>query len=294
VVDASLPLMEIVTPSYAPDFELCRDLVASVRRHAIGLSEHRIIVPARDRSLFDELSAPSVRIQTVEDILPRAIAKIPGVNMWLNWRAPFPPVRGWIAQQVVKLAAAAQSRAEGVLLVDSDIVFVRGFSMSDYSDGLALTIYRLAGGVHQGMTRHLEWDRVARRLLELPPAPHGDLPDYICCPCLWRPSVVRELLERVSHSGNGGWATLVARQMHFSEMALYGTFVDEVLSPDVAVHHRQDMRCLNHYEEAPLGERELVALLSRIRPTDVAVMVSAKSGTELDVRRRVFASLDLS
>lgn len=279
--------LEIITPSYRPDFELCVDLADSVRQYGRGTS-HRIIVPTSDRALFGQLENDHCTVSEVGDILPRHLHKVVGRNVWVNSRAPWPPVRGWIAQQLVKLAAAAASTADYVLLVDSDVVFVRPFSAATYTgeDATRVTLYRKDNAVHAEMRRHLQWDAVARTLLGLPADSSPIKHDYICCPCLWRTDLVRAMLDVVSRTTGTHWATAIGRQLHFSEMVLYGVYADAV-SPDFAEIDRTDnMHCANHYDETPLNDARMSALLASATGDDVAIMVSAKSGTSLDVRRR--------
>lgn len=280
---------EVLTPSYAPDFELCRDLVASVGRFAPPGTRHRLVVPRTDVALFSELASDTVVVERVDQVLPRSFRRLPGLNLWLNLRSPWPPVRGWIAQQVVKLAATANSTADAVLVVDSDMVFVRPFSLADYADDQVLTSYRLPEAIHPAMTDHLGWDEVARDLLGLPAKPPGDGPDYICWPCLWSPRIVRELLAAVEAHERVPWATAVARRLRFSEMFLYGVYVDEVVAKREPVDFRDSMNSALHSEERALSEDDLRAFFASVRPTDLAVMMSAKSGTDLEARRRAIA-----
>ncbi|MCK6068067.1 MULTISPECIES: DUF6492 family protein [Microbacterium] len=275
--------MEIVTPSYRPDLELCRDLVHSIRTFARQPVTHRLIVPSGDVGAFSSLVSDTVRVERVRDVLPRGLIKIPGANMWGNVRGPWPPVRGWIAQQIVKLAATAASDADAVLLVDSDVVFTRPFDLSTYAPEGRVPLYRLPGAVDGRLPRHMMWDSVARRMLGIPASSEATRPDYICWPCLWRPASVREMFARVEHVTGRPWWAAIARQLHFSEMVLYGVFIDEIAG---AAGHTDDMHCVNHSDESPLGGAELEEFLRGAAPTDVAVMVSAKSGTALDERRR--------
>jgi hypothetical protein len=69
-------------------------------------------------------------------------------------------------------------------------------------------------------------------------------------------------------------------------MILYGVYVREVMKT-ADIPSSSTMRCLNHYEEVPLDERALGSLLSATGPQDLAVMISAKSGTPVETRRAV-------
>jgi hypothetical protein len=279
--------LEILTPSYAPDRELCGDLNESVLRLASPDVRHRLVVPARDLALFADLAGERTEVVDARRFLPRTFRPIPRVNGWLDLRAPYPPVRGWIAQQIVKLAAAAESPADVVVIADSDLTFVRPFGVADFAPDGSVPLYRLDGAVTELLPRHLLWHRVARRLLGLPATDERVLPDYICWPCAWSPSVVRTMLDRIHAVTGMHWASAIGRQLHFSEMILYGVYVDEVLSVGGPVRHTSAMPCRVHPDEIRMDEPGLRTFLSGVGQGDLAIMVSAKSGTDLGLRRRL-------
>lgn len=282
--------LDIITPSYEPDFELCRDLNASVLRHGGDRVHHTIIVPPRDLGRFAPLQGARTSVRSTSNYLA-GLYRLPR-NLWFNPHRPWVPVRGWIAQQVVKLEAAARSTAEMVVMVDSDIVFVRDFDVSAFraADG-APEFYRLDDAIDESLPRHVIWHRVARHLLGLDPSVDLPLDDYVCCPCGWEPAVVRSMLAEVEARAGARWQRVVAAQLHFSEMILYGVYVDARLSGDGGRRVVSDMRCHRHYDEVPLDERELRDFLAEIRPVDHSVMISAKSGTSLASRRAALAEL---
>ncbi len=275
--------LDVITPSYAPDFELCADLNASVLRHGGGRVRHTIIVPPRDLDLFAALSSEFTSIRNVDDYLPQ-LRRLPR-NLWLNPRRPWFPVRGWVAQQLVKLAAAAESESEIVLMVDSDIVFVQSFGPDTFMDEQGRPeFYRLQGAIDERLPRHVIWHEAARRLLELGARRELPLDDYVSCPCVWEPEIVRSMLTRIETLAGASWQRVIGAEPHVSEMILYGVYVDSTLV-DVPRHVVDDMRCHRHYDEEPLGERGLREFLGAIRPIDHSVMISAKSGTDLAARR---------
>ena len=129
------------------------------------------------------------------------------------------------------------------------------------------------------------WHEAAHRLLGLGPRPPAPLPDYVSCPCVWEPAAVRALLDRVETVASAPWQRVVAAEPHLSEMMLYGVFVDACLDTSPPGHVVSDMRCHRHYDEVALDEAELQRFLAGIRPVDHSVMISAKSGTDLEKRR---------
>jgi hypothetical protein len=283
------PTLDVLTPSYGPDLDLCRDLVGSVGRFAGPGVRHTIVVPPRDVPAFADLAGARTRVVPTSGWVPRSLVPLPA-NLHLNLRHPWLPVRGWVTQQIVKLGVTAESDADVVLLADSDLLFVRPFDATDHVRDVLPLFYRLPGGVHDGLPRHLEWHRVARRLLGLPAPVGPPLPDYVCWPCPWSPAVVRDMLARIEQVQGTPWPSAVARCRHFSEMILYGVYVDEVLEGR-GLHATEDMRCPRHTSETELGESDLRDLVGRLRPDDVAVMVTAKSPTPLATRRRVLSLL---
>jgi hypothetical protein len=279
----------VLTPSYATDFELCCDLNRSVLEWTPADVQHHIIVPRGDVERFSSLRGARTTIWTVDELLPRRIVALPVVNMWLNLRRPYPPVRGWVMQQVVKLSAAAQLGADVLLMVDSDIVLVRPVTVETFQMDGKVRFYRREGAVHEGMPRHIMWHDAARRLLGLPPVARLPLPDYVCSPIAWNRQVVHALQDRIERVSGRLWLDAIASQLHVSECILYGVFVDEVLGLSADVFRADSMLCHNYYDEVPLAPKPAAAFVGALPPDDVAVMISAKSGTPLDVRRNALS-----
>ena len=280
--------MAIVTPSFAADFELCSDLHRSVLDNCPSAVDHHIIVPRRDLKLFSRLAGPRTHIRCEADFLPRSFVRLPHSKFTANLVRPFPPVRGWILQQVVKLAAVAASDDDVVLLVDSDIEFVQPFKVETFGRDGVVRFYRKPNSVDDQLPRHLIWHRAARALLGLPPA-QPPYADYVSSLLAWDPAIVRQMLARVTATTGRAWTTAIAGQLHFSEWTLYGMFVDAVLGAPANSFASDDPLCLAHWGTIPLNHDSAREFFSNIKPTDVAAMISAKSGTPLAVKRAAFA-----
>jgi hypothetical protein len=277
----------VLTPSYGRDAELCRELNRSVLQWMPESVKHHIVVPHRDIPLFRKLSNTRTEIHEVGEFLSGPIRKLPGLNLWVNGSRPWPPVRGWIAQQLVKLSAASTLNVEAVLLVDSDMVMVAPADLDSFRRDDELEMYRNPEAVHPGLPRHRVWLESARDLLGLGPADVGNLTDYICWPCVWDPKIVRAMLQHVETVKGRSWQSAISSQLHFSEMMLYGTYVDDVLGGPPATTSR--MKSISYSEETPLTAAEIGRML-RSSPTDVvAVMISAKSGIAQDIRSQALS-----
>jgi hypothetical protein len=284
------PELVVITPSYAPDFELCRDLNASVLAFTPASTVHHIITPRRDRPLFSVLRGPRTKVWSVDELLPRYMLGVPGANFWLNLRRPIPPVRGWIMQQVVKLQAAATADADLLLLVDSDVLFVRPVTAETFRPDGLLRFYRKDAGVDEHLPRHLIWHDVARDLLGLAHA-QAPLPDYISAFNVWDRRTVLAMRDRIQQVTGRPWLDAVAGQLHISEFTLYGVFVDDVLGERANVAPTESMLCHSYWDPAPLSLDAAERFVRAATDEDVAVMISAKSNTPLDVRRAALSRL---
>lgn len=280
--------MSVITPSFAPDFEICADLHRSVLEFSPESVHHHIIVPRSDLKLFARLAGPRTHIRCEADFLPNSFARLPSTKFTVNLQRPFPPVRGWILQQVIKLAAVAASEDDVVVVVDSDIEFIRPFSLQTFVRNGVVRFYRKLDEIDQSRPRHVIWHRVARALLGLPPT-QPPYSDYISSLMAWDPWIVRRMLTHVENTTSRRWTSTIGRQFHFSEWTLYGVFVDHVTGAPANSFTSDDSLCLSYWGTSPLETDRAVEFLRGARPTDIAAMISAKSHTPLTVRRAAFA-----
>lgn len=274
----------VVTPTYAPDLELFADLHESVLRTFPADVRHVVVVDECDLPPFRGFEGDRCLVLGVRDVLPPAIREPPGTKLRVNLRRPIPPLRGWIVQQLVKLAVAEQLPERVIVLADSDVVFVRPVTASTFAPGGRARLYRCDGGVDASLPRHLRWHALAHRLLGMPPPPPPPLPDYVSSLACWDGEVVRRMLRRVTDVTGRRWHDRVGAALHLSEWTLYGVFADQVeAGRHVSLSDRS--LCHSYWDTVPLATDEAAALLSAMDDGDVAYMIGAKSRTPLPVRR---------
>ncbi|MEW9553873.1 DUF6492 family protein [Nonomuraea sp. NPDC050783] len=277
--------LAVVTPSYGPDAAHFADLHRSVLRFTPDDTVHYVIVPRPDRRLFAPLEGPRCRVWTVDRLLPRHYVKVPRMGMWVNARRPWPPVRGWVMQQIIKLAATAALDTDVVLVADSDVVLVRPVTAARALIGGRVLLHRLEDGVHPLMTRHVLWHHVARDLLRLPPPPEPPLPDYMSPLTFWQPATVRKLQDRLRETTGRPWIEAFGSRLHVSEFMLYGVFVDEVLSATDGRPPSDTSICHKSPDESPMDLPTALDFAGRLGRDAVGMMISSKSGTPPEVRR---------
>jgi hypothetical protein len=165
----------IVTPTFAPDYEVCADLHKSMLRFTDNSVVHYLIVNPADVELFKSLRGPRCVVLAANEFLPKRMIWVPP---WVNhvvrfaWRnrpsanlvvlnpiRPFPPVRGWIIQQILKFAAATRLDADILLLVDSDVRFVRPITFDTLVQNGRLREYRRDATVSEHLPGHVAWQQ---------------------------------------------------------------------------------------------------------------------------------------
>jgi hypothetical protein len=130
-----------------------------------------VVVTDADVAPFRRFEGPQCVVVGVADVLPPSVRALPLTKLWVNVRRPVPPLRGWIVQQLLKLALAEQVQERVVVMADSDIVFIRTITEATFAPGGRVRLYRKDDGVDESLPRHLKWHAVAHALLGLPPAP---------------------------------------------------------------------------------------------------------------------------
>jgi Family of unknown function (DUF6492) len=294
----------IVTPTYAPDYELCADLHRSMLKFTEDKVVHYLIVPAADVKLFRSLGGPRCVVLAESEFLPKRMIWVPPwVNhairfalgnrpsaklVALNPTRPFPPVRGWIMQQILKLAAATRLEADILLLVDSDVQFVRPITFDKLVQNGRLRHYRRDATVNEHLPGHVAWHKIARELLGLP-TPKPPLPDYVSSLNVWDRRVVLAILDRIERITRRHWIDALGGQLTFSEHILYGVFVDEILGASANTFVTSSSLCHSYWDTNPLDEARAAIFLRNLSADDVAILIQSKSGTPLEIRRSAFA-----
>ena len=93
---------------------------------------------------------------------------------------------------------------------------------------------------------------------------------------------MRSLLLRIEEVNERSWQSALASQIHFSEMMLYGAYIDGVLGGSEAT--TSSMNCVAYSDESPLSLPEISRLLRTGNTNTQAVMISAKAGIPYEIR----------
>ena len=278
------PSLAFVTPSYPPDLERCALLVESLDRFGPAF-KHYIIVDRADMPVFAHLASARTILIEAERVIDRRFIRIPWKGgSWCNWRAL--PMRGWISQQVKKLAAVKVVPEDILVMTDSDTTFVRPFTINEFlADGKTglLDVDYCAGMVPT-------WTDVAVKLLGLDRAPllRGHVGNLIA----WRREHVIALHAHIEAATGLPWQIAIARRRTVSEYILYGVFIRTVIGYE-ASHHVPTARALvkvpwGHDLSTAIGMK---AFFDTIVPENIAVMIHSKDGLPVSAARPYFDAL---
>ncbi|VXA99943.1 conserved hypothetical protein [Arthrobacter sp. 9AX] len=301
-----LNTMAVLTPSYLPDLESFIRLHESVLQATDETTRHHVIVPRRDLTSFRAIGSPRLDVWSEADFLPSGFVatdglaalrrRLPGLPPTINCsavnlRRPWPPLRGWILQQILKLSAATRLSCDAVVVIDSDVVLVRRMPVETYIRNGAVRLYEKPGAVTEDLSRHMLWTRTAYELLGIPWQPSPDFPDYIGGIVTWDPTIVRGCLTRIEDVSRSSWAGTVARRLHFSEFILYGTYARHFGTEHQRSFREPSTLCHSYWSPTPLGRQEADAFVAAYNSSDLAVHVQSNSKTSPGIIQAVVAGV---
>ena len=271
----------IITPSYAPDFERCKLLSHSIGKFVSPKNvNHYIIVDRKDYSLFSQLKSNNTFILTKESILPWWIKPLPlPQNIWLSLKTL--PIRGWLIQQIIKIASAHHIKEDVCVFVDSDVVFVRPFDLENLVNNNQVRLYRGCDGNDVQKQWHLKWHESASKLLGLPDV-NMEIPDYIDQIVSWRRDCVLQMCDHLESISGRSWIETLCNSWHLSEYVLYGIFIERILQEESGHYYEDKNICHNYWLSESLGDCELKHFIKSIDPEQKAVMISAKAGMPVE------------
>ena len=263
----------IVTPSYLPDLSRCELLAESLDRTSPEVP-HYLIVDRCDLPSFSHLERGRRRLIESEALLGKWIWRMPGRRgFWLSLKAP--PVRGWIIQQILKIAAVETISERTLVFCDSDTAFFRHFQRDDLLVGGKIGLLDVEPS-HDSP----RWSATARRLLRVPSNDAGyrnHTGNMIC----WNRETIRAMQQRIEHSTGMNWQVALARTPSFSEYMIYGTFVREVLGYDAVDHAPSTVPLVKPSWGIELTtDNAIEAFFSDFDPRTVAVMIHSKDGID--------------
>lgn len=280
----------IIIASYGPDFERCQLLVESVDKFLKDEIPMYIIVPSKDVNLFEGLNKSGrVRVINENSLLPWWVIRLPFSKKWRLSLCTI-PLRGWVIQQMCKLNISAFSNEDYYIILDSDNVFVRPWSVTDFVNQEQQVRLLSVPGRGRNIPSHYPWHRVSGKLLGL------EQKDYFGCGYIgnivtWRRDTLLKLQEHLKRKNFGGWQRAVAKNMTISEYILYGIYSEHVLKENSG-HYGEAQNIVHEYwTEKNLSDDEINGFLAKMEPHHIAAMITAKAGISVERYEKIIRKL---
>ncbi|HEY9643000.1 MAG TPA: DUF6492 family protein [Coleofasciculaceae cyanobacterium] len=281
-----------ITPSYAPDFQRCKLLCWSIKQFVLFPVKHYIVVDKKDFNLFQQLADSNTIVLTKEEILPTWIKRIPFFdkkNIWLNlkgYKSGNWLLRGWLIQQIVKLAAAQYVEQEVLVFVDSDVAFIDFFDIHTLINNDKVRLFRVEHSTNMDNEMGEKWKDTAKKLLDLPPQNnYNDF--YISQIVTWRRDNLINLYQLIEKNFQRDWLEVISEMRDLSEYILYGMLASYVIGEDSGHYdnHLQKV-CWCYWETIPMSHQELKEFFQAAQASShKAVMISAKSSIDLSIEQ---------
>jgi hypothetical protein len=275
----------IITPSFARDFEFCRELNESVLAYLPAPLKHYLIVDGKDLKLFAQLENDRTVVAAVEDVIPKGYFKLPYSAKWWFSTAAMVPAKGWLIQQIAKLAIARYLDEPVLVNVDSEVRFVRPIDPALFTRDGKTRLYRQPGGVVSGMG-HVKWHKNVCRLLDVA-ADSLPMDDYVGNVISWDRELVLEACARIESVTGDPWHVAFTRGRLISEYMTYGLHVDKVVGHAAAgVWVDERSWCHTYWGPGPLPEAKIEAFVAAMPRDDVAFSIAGYTGTRRGIVNR--------
>ena len=282
-----------ITPSYAPDFQRCKLLCWSIKQFVSFPVKHYIVVDKKDLNLFWQLADSNTKILTKEEVLPSWIKRIPFFdkkkNIWLNlkgYKSGNLLLRGWLIQQMVKLAAAQYVEQEILIFVDSDVAFIDFFDIHTLVDEDKVCLFRIEFSTDMDDKVGRKWKNTAKKLLGLP-SQNSYYDYYVDQIVTWKRDNLIKLYKLIEENFERDWIEVISGVKDLSEYILYGIFASYVMGENSGHYddHLQK-KCWCYWEASPMSDEKLKEFFHEARSSGYkAVMISAKSSIDLSIEQ---------
>lgn len=279
----------IITPSHAPDIGRFSLLRRSIELFAPDFP-HIAIVNSEDCDAYRDRFGGDARLEIVRtsDVLPRSIEqrrRKSGLK-WLTGKWLHPRlIKGWHAQQLMKLYALADCGYEAAAFVDSDVFFCRPLGPDYFYLNDRLKLFRRRALDAEA----LDFDISTHDILGNPLHRITELYDYVFSPACFRKSSALSLFAEFNRRKRSNWVRRFLAQARPSEYNLLGyaaTVLEGGAGYQLVECNPDDLHHSIRFPEDLARLAEEIELM-RLRPKDF-VLIQSSLGLDFDQVAKVF------
>lgn len=255
----------LMTPTHLRDIDRFAVLRRSIELFAPGVP-HIAIVNTEDYREFRGRFAAASGLELVRscDVLPPEIERRRRKSgpKWLTGKwLHRDQVKGWHAQQLMKLFALAQCDYEAVTFIDSDVFICRPLTPDHFRIDGRLKLFRRRAV----NAECLDFDISTHEIMGNPLHQVTELYDYIFSPCCFRRSSAQALFAELERRGRKNWVKRFLAERRPSEYNLLGhaaTVLEQGAGYEVIECEPQD---LHHSIRFPEDRAHLAAEVEKMR-----------------------------
>ena len=287
------PSLCFITPTHGGDLGRFALLRRSVKMFAAGRYTHLALVNTEDCGHFRRHFRGDADLQIVPsaDVLPwnleqrRRKSGLRGkVARLFNPR----PVKGWYAQQLMKIFALARCPADAAVFIDSDVFLCRPLARDFFFVDGNLKLFRRPAVDAEGF----DFDISTHEILGNPLHQVKHLFDYIYSPCCFRKSTAQALLAEFERRRRNRWTRRFLAEHRPSEYNLLG-YAASVLEQFRGYHLVEcEPSDLNHSIRFPEDRKNFAAIVEcMLHQTKQFALVQSRLGIEAVEVERAFEQL---
>ena len=282
-----MPSFALVTKTYLGDIEPFSDLCKSIDQ-LMPDTQHYVLIDHADAPAFAPFEGPKRTIIDCSQLLPQfREAHLLGRRFWQIGFARM--VRGWIYQQIAKIAFVATMKEDAAVHLDSDVTLLQPITAEHIFPDGAVRLYHQPGG-GKG-PRHLKWHKVAQKVLGLPQIGYVGS-DYIGHIIPWSPDVVRAMIERIETTNRGNWIKVLTRHFRFSEYIIYGIFCDHIAGThQQLITPSRDQYCHNCWGYDLFSSSEVDRFVDDLHEDHLAVLIQSNLQLPEQERRSILSRI---
>ena len=280
----------IVTPTYHLDYEQFKLMCESMDHFVEGNWHHYVVVSNADYEMFASFNGPHRTVIENTKILPpwlRYIGKLGRVrsgSFYFSWRTG--PVFGWHIQQIVKLSMASFVKENLMMLVDSDLFFIKPFKLNSLIKNGRLPFMKSPTSYRDRKQQAPAFLERAKKTLGLPDSTASY--DYANNIVFWRRQTAIELCDFIAKKHGKHWIAALSGFHAISEGSLYGLFEDYVKKHDQSyVTEHFDFAKTLHGDYA-IYDDELEAFVNDLAPYHVALGFQSSARFDNKVLRKQY------
>jgi len=287
------PSLCFITTTYCDDLQRFALLRRSVKMFAAERYTHVAVVNTEDCAHFARHFRGDTDLQVVPsaDVLPWNVEqrrKKSGLRGGIGRLFGRRRVKGWYAQQLMKIFALAQCPTDAAVFIDSDVFLCRPLARDFFFVDGNLKLFRRPAVNAEGF----DFDISTHDILGNPLHQVKDLFDYIYSPCSFRKSTALALFSEFARRRRNTWVRRFLAEYRPSEYNLLG-YAASVLEK---FHGYHLVECepseLNHSIRFPEDLNRFASLVDcMLRQTKQFALVQSRLGIEAVEVERAFDQL---